>query len=226
MKKNKALTAAISVLSLTMVSLCAIGGTFAKYTSQDSDFDTATVAKWGVTVDVAVPTDGTKLNTNYNNDNGVTPAFVSVESSTSVNVVAPGTEGTIIKVSVTGNPEVSVDISQVATVTFSGDWTIDNDEDPANEEKFYCPIVFAVNGEPVDTSSVTDAASLAAAIKAELDYSTEKAPNVGVGYTTTLTWEWAFDGEDAFDTLLGNNASGANVPGFRVDVSTIVTQVD
>ncbi len=226
MKKNKALTAALSVFALTMMSMCAIGGTFAKYVTSDNDTDSARVAKWGVTVDVAVPTDGTQLSTSDQNDNGDTPAFVAVQSLTSVNVVAPGTSGTILTVNVTGAPEVAVELNQEATVSFTGNWVIDHDNNNTTPDAFYCPIIFKVNGTRVgeDAASSSDLADeiVAALTRDHVPF----LPNDPLlAYSQTLTWEWPFDGDDVADTALGNRAATQDL-GFEVSVTTTVTQED
>ena len=48
MKKNKLMRAASILLVATLISTCAISGTFAKYVTTGSATNTARVAKWGV----------------------------------------------------------------------------------------------------------------------------------------------------------------------------------
>lgn len=215
MKKNKALTAAISVLSLTMVSMCAIGGTFAKYTTTGSDSETAKVAKWGVNITAAADSAFAD-----EKDDGVETDVV-----TSSYIVAPGTYGTLVDIKVTGQPEVAVTVSSVATFDLTGDWTIDDDGLPGTDEVFYCPIVFEVNDVEVTGTSETD---LEAKIIAALTYNATLNPNSSLAttYDRKLTWSWAYrvdDLTDKKDTLLGNNEPE---PGFTVSVTTTVTQVD
>jgi len=52
MRKNRMMRLASALLILTMVTTCAISGTFAKYVTEAKTTDTARVAKWGVKVDV------------------------------------------------------------------------------------------------------------------------------------------------------------------------------
>ena len=51
MKKNKMMRIASVLLVAVLLSTCVISGTFAKYTSSATSTDTATVAKWDITVE-------------------------------------------------------------------------------------------------------------------------------------------------------------------------------
>ena len=51
MKKNKMMRIASVLLVAVLLSTCVISGTFAKYTSSANGTDTATVAKWDVSVE-------------------------------------------------------------------------------------------------------------------------------------------------------------------------------
>ncbi len=136
MKKNKMMRFASLLLVLTLLSTCAISGTFAKYTTTTSGSDTAKVAKWGVTVAI----DGADVlfgDTYAKDDSTVTDQSItnSVATSTeNTNVVAPGTKGALT-FSILGKPEVAVSVD----VTFSGE----NDNDlsmitlPGGNEKTY-----------------------------------------------------------------------------------------
>ena len=91
MKKNVFLKIAAAMLVLCLASTCAIGTTFAKYTTADSAADTARVAKWGITVAVS----GTLFGTDYaatTNDSIAAATQQSVSSLDAANVVAPGTK--------------------------------------------------------------------------------------------------------------------------------------
>lgn len=218
MKKNKALTAAFSVFALTMVSMCAIGGTFAKYTTHDDATDTATVAKWGVTVtaesyEVATDIGGSTQDTH-----------ISASGSADNVKVAPGSEGKLVYVDVEGTPEVALTINHDATVVVSDGW---EDENGA----FYFPIAFKVNNVAVtgtfDSKEAVQNALTAAieaigktdAVLTEISAGTE----LGSTYDLTVTWSWAFDGDDDADTYL---ASQGTMPTFSVSVTSTATQVD
>ena len=50
-KRSSMMVRLVAVLAVTMMfTMCFVGGTFAKYTTSKSGTDTATVAKWGVSV--------------------------------------------------------------------------------------------------------------------------------------------------------------------------------
>lgn len=116
--KNKFLKLASGLLVLCLMSTCAIGATFAKYTTGDSSADTARVAKWGV----EVSTSGTLFGKAYQNVMVQDGPAATVQSKGGVdfgantieNVVAPGTENTAgFQVKVFGTPEV--DFTVLAT---------------------------------------------------------------------------------------------------------------
>lgn len=115
MKKNVLMRAASGLLVATMLTTCAISGTFAKYVTQDNGGDMARVAKWGVVVQV----EGDLYGQNYldatNTESTATDSTVSVSSKTitdiggnsTANLVAPGTEsGSPFTFSIDGTPEV------------------------------------------------------------------------------------------------------------------------
>jgi len=98
MKKNMMMRVASALLVAVLLSTCAISGTFAKYTTSDSDFESARVAKWGVTITLEV--DNTAFNTTYANDGeqekdssaNVIANTVASKNATDT-VLAPGTAG-------------------------------------------------------------------------------------------------------------------------------------
>ena len=119
MKKNVFLKLASALLVLCLASTCAIGTTFAKYTTADSASDTARVAKWGITVS----TSGTLFGKDYaahsagtDADSITTAISQSVATATIAdnrdkNIVAPGTKNeTGFQVKLSGTPEVAYDV--------------------------------------------------------------------------------------------------------------------
>ena len=225
MKKNKALTAAISVLSLTMVSMCAIGGTFAKYTTNGNGTDTATVAKWGVKVSVT----GYETRA-YENADGKT---ADAEVSTTVDLVAPGTKGDLVKISVTGTPEVKVEVTYAATLTLTG-WQVDITDDSVDNPVEYCPLVFKVGtnefkigSESGDSSNIEDLQNDVAAAIVALSTSFAADTELDTAYVApSISWSWALGNASAEDTYLGNKAAEGNAPTISLSVTTTVTQVD
>lgn len=216
MKKNRMMRVASALLVAVLLTTCAISGTFAKYVTSDSSTDKARVAKWGVSV---VASGDDLFNTEYTDTtNGLT-----VQSSDTDNVVAPGTsneefdaEG--LKFTIKGAPEVAVKITYDFTVTddiFLGKGTYNDDttgDDTAPDYTFaedYYPVVFTLtkDGTPVKTGN------LAAIDKYFEDLtaaSTKIDANETLDATYVLTWAWEFgdDANNKKDTTLGNLAAG------------------
>ena len=215
MKKNYVMRFAAVLLVLVLLSTCVVSGTFAKYVTTDTATDTARVAKWGVTVNVeasnaaVLDTDGGALETEIITNTG--------------ELLAPGTKGTFATVTVDGEPEVTVSVAHVATVTLTG-WEVAG--------AYYCPVVVKVNGTPVAAGSDADdfAAKIKAAIEAFND--AEVTTEEELEQSITVTWEWAFEtGEtpeekeenNEKDTALGDLATA---PSITVAITTTVTQID
>jgi hypothetical protein len=130
MKKFNAMRAAATLLVLTLITSCFVGGTFAKYTTSDEASDTARVAKWGVTVLAS----GSLFGEHYYSysSTGTTSNTISASTTNSVdvsaagtNIVAPGTKSDKgMTVSVSGTPEVAntVTVSTTANQTNSDIW--------------------------------------------------------------------------------------------------------
>ena len=109
MKKNKMMRTASVLLILVLLTTSIISGTFAKYVTMDTADDSARVAMFGVKIE----TEGSLFDKGYK-ETANTPgtASLSVLSSTTANVAAPGTKNTDGMVfSITGKPEVSVNVS-------------------------------------------------------------------------------------------------------------------
>ncbi len=121
MKKNRMLKIASAMIMLCLITTCAIGTTFAKYTTANSASDTARVAKWGVEVSAS----GTMFGKAYGaNGAGSFGDSIMAETSGSVNtasadkVVAPGTKNdTGIQIKLKGQPEVSFEFTATANPT-------------------------------------------------------------------------------------------------------------
>jgi len=110
MKKNNVMRVFSLLLALTLISVCAISGTFAKYVTKAEGEDQARVAKWGVLLNVS----GNNFATEYQaHDESYKEAGgkISVKASNEDQVVAPGTsskdvEGDFVA-TVKGTPEVA-----------------------------------------------------------------------------------------------------------------------
>ena len=115
MKKNVLMRAASGLLVATMLTTCAISGTFAKYVTQDNGGDIARVAKWGVVVQV----EGDLYGQKYLNKEGGNLATDKLDSDAEIgingiqhasptsNVVAPGSKSVSgLAFNINGKPEV------------------------------------------------------------------------------------------------------------------------
>ena len=142
MKKNKFMRLASGLLVGTLLTTCAISGTFAKYTTQDDGNDSARVAKWGVELQVVgtlfgenylkeangntvtSSTDDTAISVESTNLGGViTPDTLDASDSTVniTNLVAPGTKADdVFGIKLNGVPEVDYKIE--ASLTAQNVW--------------------------------------------------------------------------------------------------------
>ena len=106
MKKNKMMRIASILMVVTLLSTCAISGTFAKYVTKVSGEDQARVAKWGILLEL---TAGDVFDKTYPAHDEDTDLELTVEADEKV--VAPGTSSKdvdgSIKGKATGKPEVA-----------------------------------------------------------------------------------------------------------------------
>ena len=209
-KKNTFMRLAMALVLLVLVTTSAVGGTFAKYVTTDSTTDTARVAKWGV---VITANDSALVTTEVNGANED-----HVVSQTSDVVLAPGSQiAELADFSISGNPEVAVNVSYAADLTLTN-WKVSGVE--------YCPLVFVVNG--VEYRFNDNVANLELAVEGAIaalsdnyatpyDLSSALAPEVLV--------YWAFVGDDVKDTALGDQAAG-NAATISLTITCTVTQID
>ena len=212
MKKNKMMRLASGLLVAVLITTSTISGTFAKYTTSDSATDTARVAKFGVTVEA---TNAEALFAETYNSNAV------VSSETNVDVVAPGTTGTLAGFTITGTPEVKTEVVYSATLDL---------------EKFgdYCPIIFTVEGTDYKAAGKTagDIAALeTAVVEAIADCTGTYAVGTPIADTLNVSWRWDFV-QDAvngvsfqtndLDTVLGDAAAGIG-GGEAAEITLAVT---
>ena len=197
MKKRSIMIRVMAVLSVVMMfTMCFVGGTFAKYTSSGSGFDSATVAKWSFNVggtDIATENSftfnlfNTVKDTGGANEDDINPADGSI--------IAPGTQGSF--------ELVLTNASQV-TAQYAIDYTVTNTNN--------IPVEFSVDGTHW-SSELTDVTA---------SDETKLAANSG---TTTITvqWKWKFNGgDDSYDTALGKDGAAT----LTVAAAVTATQVD
>ncbi len=228
MKKNNVMRIASLLLVLTLISACAISGTFAKYVTTGSATDEARVAKFGVNVVATNDSGFDKFykDTALDSDDG-TATVVASE-----NVVAPGTNGTIADITLTGTPEVDVKVDYSATVKLTG-WTVDSAD--------YCPLIITVEntkyyiGATVGEKTISSVSDLEDAVEAAIAAESVAKYDAGTDLSTvdeadapSISWAWEFEKQTVTsqsnenDTKLGDAASAK----IEVSVTVTVTQID
>lgn len=149
MKKNKLMRLASGLLVLTLISTCAISGTYAKYVTDGSASDTARVANFGVVINAG----GLLYSNQYYAAQQNTPAPSTVTAGTgagTATVVLNGTEGNIVapgtqsdqglSFGVSGTPEVAVtvaaDITAEDIYLGTGTWAVMSEVNNVTAENF------------------------------------------------------------------------------------------
>lgn len=227
-KKNWTLRAAVLMLALVLITSCFVGGTFAKYVTSGAGGDQARVAKFGVTV---TATDNSMFKTTYATDDQKAEAAgisASVENTTTKdNLVAPGTKADDAFIfSITGQPEVAVNVkiaigAQMDVFLKKGtypDLTTAATNDTFELKEDYYPVVYTLKQNGVDkvTGTLAQVATYLESISKDYKPNTDLSGEFG---SFTLSWKWAFDGDDKADTLLGNLVAGT-VTDIGVDPMT------
>lgn len=247
MNNRKLMRTGALLLSLTMLTSCFVGNTFAKYVSEGEGNDTARVAKWGV----VVTGQGNAFAKEYETHDTSVKDSIGVSVKSDVPVIAPGTNGEFKGISLSGTPEVAVNIATTATIDLTGDWTLDDDG------KFYCPIVFDINGVKISGLEYSSESEFESELKQKIEAAASGNVQAGVDLanpkstdnvpvllrknddgTSKIKWAWYFeDGdeqlsvvkikqEDTYDTELGNNAASGDAPTISLKLETTVTQID
>ena len=215
-----------------MVALVAVvvgmgGFTFAKYySSTGAKTNQATVAKWGFVINANV-TDlfgedykGEGLAATGSSATGT--VVVSADDTTTHNVVAPGTTGSMT-FSLSGTAEVLSKLT--ITASSSSDVIL-----KTSGQEDYVPLkwTLAKNGSPVADCSDLTLAQMIEKINALDDNDQSVAPNTELACAGnyTLTWEWAFtsSGNDAKDTILGQIVAGTETASGDYAGTTTVVQ--
>lgn len=217
MKKTKLMRAALLLLVLTLVTSCFVGGTFAKYTARAEGSDTARVAKWGV----EITANGATFANKYATDTGNVVGTIanSVVSANADKVIAPGTKGNMVGMTITGTPEVAVSVNYAANFKVEG-WTVD--------DKFYCPLQIKVGSTMIDGVKFNNAVAFENAVNTEIStYNKNYAAGTDLSTasvtTPSVSWEWPFSEDDIKDTALGNLPIA---PTVSLTVTTTVDQIN
>ena len=220
-RRSSTMVRLVAVLAVTMMfTMCFVGGTFAKYTTSGTGNDSATVAKWGVSV---TGTANTFEKTYAANDNEFTLAANTVVSTK--DVVAPGTSGNMAAFEITGTPEVAVNVAFTGTLDLGDKWV-------DSTSSYYCPIEIEVGTDTIKGNDYASASEFEAAVEAKIAaFSKDYAPNTDLstigGDAPAISWKWAFEGnDDVKDTYLGKQAAAGNAATISLSVTVTVTQID
>ena len=216
MRKNKMMRLASGLLVATLLTTSVISGTFAKYVTTNSGKDSATVAKFGVTINVA--DDMGLFKTTYDKTSEEEGNTV-VSATANAKVVAPGTKGSM-KFSISGTPEVATQLTVAVDNTTAihlagGTYKLDAGKFAEKD----CSVTTNADYEPIkwyfgeaaigdDTKYEMTLTDLETALE---KLTTENKPNVALDKTYYIGWKWDFEPETDFTGTWGYN-DGTAVP--------------
>lgn len=241
MKKNRMMRLASGLLVAVLATTSVISGTYAKYTTRISGYDTARVAKFGVKLtlesDLFAP--------EYDGINEI-----SVQAEDTEDVVAPGTTGSVALFSITGAPEVDVQVTaslndeslskNYTMVTLPGgegvkykDYTDVTEDKTFDLTETYYPVVWTLkhDGTEVVEGNLEDVQTYLVNTLSGL-YNVESDEFSEIVGAYNLTWEWPFAVNDKADTYLGQieadvvDAPEGHVANEQFYFNIEVTQVD
>lgn len=206
MKKEKIFTVFFIMCIVLMVSLTLVSASYAKYITNASSGDSATVAIWGVNINA----DSSKLfNQTYEKDEG---NFVVNATS---NVVAPGTSG-IATFEISGSPETSsiimINFSAGSDVFLIKGTYLDLTTDNVKDDVFYIsedyyPIVYTLEVKEGSNAPIEIAKGTLKTIETALNESVYNnqtfAPGQSIDKVFTLKWQWASNKNNNADTWIG-----------------------
>ena len=201
MKNNKLAKFMALVLLVTLLAVILVSGTYAKYTTAVSAKDTATVARWNITLNGEDISKGTQKTLKLGLFDTINDTdFTSEESDVTAGKIAPGTTGQFEIAKLINNSDVNAQYK----ITYS----IDNNNN--------IPLEFSKDQNAADSEwknlsefSMNDFVALA------------KDSTEGVS-TGTIYWRWKFErNDDSADTDFG-----INTPEVVVTATITVEQVD
>lgn len=201
MKNNKLAKFMALVLLVTLLAVILVSGTYAKYTTAVSAKDTATVARWNITLNGEDISKGTQKTLKLGLFDTINDTdFTSEESDVTAGKIAPGTTGQFEIAKLINNSDVNAQYK----ITYS----IDNNNN--------IPLEFSKDKNAADSEwkslsefSMNDFVALA------------KDSTEGVS-TGTIYWRWKFErNDDSADTDFG-----INTPEVVVTATITVEQVD
>ena len=222
-KKINFLRAGALTMVLALGTTCFMSGTLAKYVTSGTGSDSARVAKFGVTVTA----NGETFAKEYAKDDSsftlATNTVVSTEQ-----VVAPGTAGNMSSITITGQPEVAVEVKYVVDTFELGDnWADKNGN-------YYCPLQITIGTETLDGATYTSADEFETAVKAKIQgFTAQYEANTDLSgadvAVPSVSWAWPFstsDDNDIKDTYLGDQAAENKAATVELGMTVSVTQIN
>lgn len=189
------------VLIVTLLAVILVSGTYAKYTTAVSAKDTATVARWNITLNGEDISKGTKKTLKLGLFDTINDTdFTSEESDVTAGKIAPGTTGQFEIAKLINNSDVNAQYK----ITYS----IDNNNN--------IPLEFSKDKNAADSEwkSLSD-------FSMNNFEALSKDSTEGVS-TGTIYWRWKFErNDDSADTDFG-----INTPEVVVTATITVEQVD
>ncbi len=223
MKKNTMMRIASALLVLTLLSTCAISGTFAKYVTTATGDDSARVANWGFTTTTMNISNLFANAYKYNETAAATgEESTSVVGTSSADVIAPGTAGSATFKFAYDGQEAAPEVAYNFEVSTTG-------SECATDIQSNTAITWSLDNGAYGTWN-----ELIAAIE-KLDGSEEGAKEYAPGELPTgfsasddvhtISWKWDFakEGNDSTDTALGNKATLDSV---KLVITVTATQVN
>lgn len=201
MKNNKLAKFMALVLIVTLLAVILVSGTYAKYTTAVSAKDTATVARWNITLNGEDISKGTQKTLKLGLFDTINDTdFTSEESDVTAGKIAPGTTGQFEIAKLINNSDVNAQYK----ITYS----IDNNNN--------IPLEFSKDKNAADSEwkSLSD-------FSMNNFEALSKDSTEGVS-TGTIYWRWKFErNDDSADTDFG-----INTPEVVVTATITVEQVD
>ena len=200
MKNNKLAKFMALVLLVTLLAVILVSGTYAKYTTSATGSDSATVARWNITLNGEDISKGTQKTFKLGLFDTINDTdFTSKDSDVTAGKIAPGTTGKFEIAKLINNSDVNAQYK----ITYS----IDNNN---------IPLEFSKDKNAADSEwkslsefSMNDFVALA------------KDSTEGVS-TGTIYWRWKFErNDDSADTDFG-----INTPEVVVTATITVEKVD
>ena len=201
MKNNKLAKFMALVLLVTLLAVILVSGTYAKYTTAVSAKDTATVARWNITLNGEDISKGTQKTLKLGLFDTINDTdFTSEESDVTAGKIAPGTTGQFEIAKLINNSDVNAQ--------YKINYSIDNNNN--------IPLEFSKDKNAADSEwkSLSD-------FSMNNFEALSKDSTEGVS-TGTIYWRWKFErNDDSADTDFG-----INTPEVVVTATITVEQVD